>query len=238
MRALPASRMIVLLLAAAISGSAADAKPNKSNKKDPNQSRAEYIQKIQQQTVENANPATIGSLWTPSAPFAYMAADYKARRLNDTVIITIVHQTTAQSTGDVTTERDFNTQSAITGLGGHVSTTGVNPILAAGSSTKLSGTGTADAGSKLNTTLAGQVIAVLPNGNLVVEAQRRVVLNNETETVLLRGVLRPGDIATDNSAPSTALMNLEVELKGKGVVSDANRPPNFLVRAILRVIGF
>jgi hypothetical protein len=27
-------------------------------------------------------------------------------------------------------------------------------------------------------------------------------------------------------------------LKGKGVISEGNRPPNIIVRAILRVVGF
>ena len=65
-----------------------------------------------------------------------------------------------------------------------------------------------------------------------------VTINNQKETMLVRGVLRPGDIRPDNSAFSTVLSNLEVELKGKGVVSDATRPPNPLVRALLWVIGF
>ena len=45
----------------------------------------------------------------------------------------------------------------------------------------------------MNTNLAGQVIAVLPNGNLVVEAERMVAINNQKEIMLVRGVLRPGE---------------------------------------------
>jgi flagellar L-ring protein precursor FlgH len=37
---------------------------------------------------------------------------------------------------------------------------------------------------------------------------------------------------------SNAIANLELELKGKGVISEGNRPPNIIVRAILRVVGF
>jgi flagellar L-ring protein precursor FlgH len=50
--------------------------------------------------------------------------------------------------------------------------------------------------------------------------------------------VRPGDIAADNSVFSTSLGSLEVELKGKGVVSDGVRPPNPIMRAILRIVGF
>ena len=90
----------------------------------------------------------------------------------------------------------------------------------------------------MKTNLAGQIVAVLPNGNMVVEAQRMVAINNQKETMIVRGVLRPGDVGPDNTALSTSLSNLEIELKGKGVVSDANRPLNPLMRALLWVIGF
>jgi len=73
---------------------------------------------------------------------------------------------------------------------------------------------------------------------MVVEAERLVAINNQKETMIVRGVLRPGDVGPNNAASSTALSNLEVELKGKGVVSDATRPANPLVRALLWVIGF
>lgn len=210
----------------------------KPKKQDQQPARDAYIQRIQSQSSAQPEKPTLGSLWTPNGALVQMATDYKARRLNDTIIINVVHQTTAQTTQDVTTGRDFSTQSAITGLAGALSTTGVNPLLTANSSTKLAGTGQADSGSSMSTSLAGQVISVLPNGNMVVEAQRRIAVNNQTETVLVRGVLRPGDVAPDNSALSTSLMNLEIELKGKGVVSDSSRPPNIIMRAILHLIGF
>jgi flagellar L-ring protein precursor FlgH len=167
-----------------------------------------------------------------------LQSDYKASRVNDLVTIVVVQRTTAQATGNVGTQRDFNTTSGISGLAGHISTSGISNLFTAQSSTKLKGTGSTDASTTMNTNLAGRVIAVLPNGNLVVEAERLVAINNQKETMLVRGVLRPGDVRPDNSALSTVLSNLEVELKGKGVVSDATRQPNPLVRALLWVIGF
>ena len=63
-------------------------------------------------------------------------------------------------------------------------------------------------------------------------------MNNEKQTVILRGLVRPGDVASDNKVLSTSISNLELELKGKGVISDYTRPPNPLVRAILWLVGF
>ena len=206
---------------------------------DPQKTRADYVARMQQQTTSPPPDVTLGSLWTSNGSLTNLQADYKASRLNDVVTIVVVQRTTAQATGNVGTQRDFNTTSGISGLAGYIKpTSALSNLLTAQSSTKLKGAGSTDASTTMNTNLAGQVIAVLPNGNLVVEAERLVTINNQKETMLVRGVLRPGDIRPDNSAFSTVLSNLEVELKGKGVVSDATRPPNPLVRALLWVIGF
>ncbi len=206
---------------------------------DPQKTRADYVARMQQQTTSAPADVTLGSLWTSNGSLTNLQADYKASRLNDVVTIVVVQRTTAQATGNVGTQRDFNTTSGISGLAGYIKpTSALSNLLTAQSSTKLKGAGSTDASTTMNTNLAGQVIAVLPNGNLVVEAERLVTINNQKETMLVRGVLRPGDIRPDNSAFSTVLSNLEVELKGKGVVSDATRPPNPLVRALLWVIGF
>jgi flagellar L-ring protein precursor FlgH len=207
--------------------------------RDPQKTRADYVARMQQQISSPPAEVSLGSLWIPNGALTNLQADYKASRLNDLVTIVVVQRTTAQATGNVGTQRDFNTTSGISGLAGHISvTSGLSNLFTAQSSTKLKGAGSTDASTTMNTNLAGQVIAVLPNGNLVIEAERMVAINNQKETMLVRGVLRPGDIRPDNSALSTVLSNLEVELKGKGVVSDATRPPNPLVRALLWVIGF
>jgi flagellar L-ring protein FlgH len=204
----------------------------------PQKTREDYISRIQQQTAAIPNDVPLGSLWVTGGALTNLQTDYKASRLNDLVTIVVVQNTTAQATGNTNTERDFNTQSGISGLAGHIAVSGVSNILTAQSSSKLKGAGSTDASSVMKTNLAGQVIAVLPNGNMVVEAQRMVTINNQKETMIVRGVLRPGDVGPDNTALSTALSNLEIELKGKGVVSDANRPPNPLMRALLWLINF
>lgn len=205
---------------------------------DPQKARADYVARMQQQSPPQPADVSLGSLWTANGALTNLQADYKASRLNDLLTIVVVQRTTAQATGNVGTQRDFNTTSGISGLAGHISTSGITNLLTAQSSSKLKGAGSTDASTTMNTNLAGRVIAVLPNGNLIVEAERLVAINNQKETMLVRGVLRPGDVRPDNSALSTVLSNLEVELKGKGVVSDATRPPNPLVRALLWVIGF
>jgi flagellar L-ring protein precursor FlgH len=79
---------------------------------------------------------------------------------------------------------------------------------------------------------------MLPSGVLVVEAERQLTMNNERQTILVRGLVRPGDVAPNGSVQSNQVANLELELKGKGVLSDGVRPPNALVRGLLWLVGF
>ena len=202
------------------------------------QTREDYLSRVQQQQASTTEVATTGSLWVNGGTLADLSTDYKATRLNDTVIIQIVQQTISEATGNTSTGRDLTANSAITSLPGKLNVGGVNPLLGAQSSTALKGQGATTSSSKLQTSLSGQVIAVLPNGNLVVEAQRQVLLNHQKETAIVRGVVRPGDIAPNNTVLSTSLSNLEIELKGKGVVSDATRPPSLVMKILTRILTF
>jgi len=195
----------------------------------------QYLANYRCVPLADKNPS--GSLWSPQNAFTEMSSDYRAKGVNDLVTIRIVEQTVAQNTADVTAQRKLQASSGITNVAGQ-SFSELNPLLALNSDHELTGKGQADTGIKLQTSVAGRIVALLPNGVMVVEAERRVHMNNETQTIVLRGMVRPGDVQADNSVFSTALANLEIELKGKGVVSDAARPSNKIVRALLWLTGF
>ena len=222
------------VLLAVISVPGAHARPNKKN--SPAQLRSDYIAKLQEQEAPKSD-RTVGSLWSPG-DVADLSSDYKARKLNDTVVIVVSVQTTAAQSGDVNSSRAFQTSSAITGLAGDVNTKGLNPLLNANSNTTLKGSGATDSSTTFQTSMTAQVIAVLPSGNLVVEAQRKIFMNNQHEDVTIRGVVRPNDIGSNNTVPSAALSNLEIEMKGKGIIADSTRPPNRITRALLWLLGF
>jgi flagellar L-ring protein precursor FlgH len=230
---------IVILLVAAVAplGALGFGKKNKTN--TPAQVRADYIAKLQEKDVPADSGKTVGSLWSPAGNvLGDLSTDYKARKLNDTIVIVAAVQTTAAQSGDSSYQRTFSTTSGITGLAGDVKTTGLNPLLNANSATQLQGKGATDSNTTFQTSLTGVVIAVLPSGNLVVEAQRKIFMNNQHEDVTIRGVVRPGDIGPNNTIASAALSNLEIEMKGKGIIADSTRPLNPITKALLWLIGF
>jgi flagellar L-ring protein FlgH len=198
---------------------------------------AEYIQRVSAKNPEVA-PATPGSLWNDSGRLANMVADYKASRVGDLVTISVAQNLSASNTGNVSTNRSLSANSGITALPGQLKTTGVANLFSPNSTQTLAGKAQATSQTSLSTTLTGRVAAVLPTGTLVVEAERQITMNNEHETIILRGLVRPGDLDSTNTVVSNNVGDLEVEVKGKGVVSEGTRPPNPIVKWILRVVGF
>ncbi len=77
-----------------------------------------------------------------------------------------------------------------------------------------------------------------PHSTATLSGKSQLVMNNEKQTILVRGLVRPGDVAPDNTVMSNVIGDLELELKGKGVLSDGTRPPNVIVRLLLRIVGF
>jgi len=90
----------------------------------------------------------------------------------------------------------------------------------------------------ISTTLTARVSAVLPNGAMLVEATKDVEVNSERQTITVRGIVRPADVAADNTVRSDRLGQLEVRVNGKGVVGDAIRRPFFLYRLLLGLLPF
>ena len=222
--------MVVVALAPAVG-------KDKKNGTVQNESLQQYLARMQL-TQPGGESQALGSLWNDNGRLAHVASDYKAMHPGDLITIVVVQGITANNAGSVSTARNFSASSGISALPGQLKTTGVSNLFSPTSSSTLTGKGQAATTSSLTTTLAGRVVAVLPSGALVVEAERELTMNNEHQTILLRGMVRPGDIGTNNTVASNAIANLELELKGKGVISEGNRPPNAIVRAILRIVGF
>ena len=237
MRCIRKAILVSMAAVALLSASAAAQKEQNKTVPPARDPLADYIQRMSAKATEPAAP-TLGSLWSDTGRLANMVADYKASRVGDLVTISIAQNLSATSTGNVSTNRTFSASSGISALPGQLKTTGVANLFSPNSTQALSGKAQATSQTSLTTTLTGRVAAVLPTGILVVEAERQIAMNNQHETVILRGLVRPGDLDATNTVASNSVGNLEVEVKGKGVISEGTRPPNPIVKWILRLVGF
>jgi flagellar L-ring protein precursor FlgH len=83
--------------------------------------------------------------------------------------------------------------------------------------------GTSREGS-LVATVSARVIKVMQNGNLVIEGNKIVEINDEKEILKLKGVVRPQDIEADNTIYSYNIADAEITYSGKGTVRNGQRP--------------
>jgi len=215
-------------------GSSYSAFASKHESQDHNLSR--YIARMQSETL--APTAAPGSIWVDSGRLASLTTDYKAAAVGDLITITVVQDLTSTNSGAVSTGRSYSASSGVDSLPGKLKVGGAANLLGLHSAETLAGKGQASSSSTLTTTLAGRVAAVLGNGNLVIEAERVINMNHEKQTIILRGLVRRGDIGPNNTVASNTIGNLELEIKGKGVISEGVRPPHPVLRAILRILNF
>src|SRR4029079_721670 len=68
--------------------------------------------------------------------------------------------------------------------------------------------------------LAGVVTQVMPNGNLVVMARQQFVVNPELRELRVTGVIRPQDIASDNTVMHDRMAEARIQYGGRGEMTD------------------
>ncbi len=198
---------------------------------------ANYVARVQG-AQPAAAPPSLGSIWKDSGRLAALSADYKAMNVGDVIEIVVVQGLTSSNANSVGTSRTLTTSSGISALPGKINVGGVANLLGLNSSEVLAGKGAASTATSVTTNLSGRVVAILASGNLVVEAERVINMNNEKQTIVLRGVVRRGDIGPNNMVASDSVGDLELEIKGKGAISDSVRQPNRVIRTILHLLDF
>jgi len=152
----------------------------------------------------------------------------------------VVSENLAASTdGTVKNSRASSANSQVSALFGalHVGNA-LQDLVNQSSAAGLNAQGASATNSSLQTVFGGQVVDVLPNGMLVIEAARQVEFSQQTQTIVLRGLVRPEDISQQNQVLSTAISSLELEVRGKGIINDYTRRPNALVRLLEKVVVF
>lgn len=200
-------------------------------------SLASYLERVHADS-SNVQAAT-GSIWTENGRLTRMTTDVRAMRPHDLISVVVSESLAASTDGTVKNSRASSANSQISSLIGVLhSGNALQNLVNQSSSAGLNAQGTSATTSSLSTTFGGQVIEVLSNGMLVIEAAREVEFSQQTQTIMLRGLVRPEDISQQNQVLSTAISSLELEVRGKGIITDYTRRPNALVRLLQRVLIF
>jgi len=196
-----------------------------------------YIERVRERHA--AEVATVGSIWSPEGRLVRLGTDAKAFRMHDVLSIVVTESLAASTDGQVKNSRASNASSGLTALFGALkSSNSLQNLVGQNSSSALAAQGQSTTNSSLSTTFGGEVVDVLPNGMLVVQATRQLTFSQQTQLIKLRGLVRPEDVSAQNQVLSTAMTDLELEVTGKGIVNDSTYRQNPLVRWLERVLVF
>ncbi len=203
----------------------------------PEEALRTYIAKVRAQQA--AEVRTAGSIWSAQGQLVRLGTDVKAFRIHDVVMIVVLESLTASTDGQVKNARASNANSSITSLFGALKTSNsLQNLLNASAASGLTAQGQSTTDSSLSTTFGAEVVDVLPNGMLVVQATRQLTFSQQTQLIKLRGLVRPEDVSNQNQVLSTAMTDLELEVTGKGIVNDSTYRQNPLVRLLEKLLVF
>jgi len=207
------------------------------SKTPPEQALRAYIERVRAQHA--AEVVTAGSIWSSEGRLVRLGTDAKAARIHDVVSIVVTETLAASTDGQVKNVRASNARSSVSSLLGALkSSNSLSSLVSQNSSSGLTAQGQSTTNSSVSTTFGGEVVDVLPNGMLVVQATRQLTFSQQTQLIKLRGLVRPEDVSAQNQVLSTAMTDLELEVTGKGIVSDSTYRQNPLVRWLEKILVF
>ncbi len=148
--------------------------------------------------------------------------DPVAKEVGDIVTVLIEENSSASKSAESSSEKNSS-------MGGSASfghpridsqptqwTNAVMPSWSLDSSRSFSGGGSLQNQDEFEATIGARVTEVLPNGNLLIEGKRSVVVQDEVVDMVLTGVVRPKDISRDNQIKSSQIADATIDYQSSG----------------------
>lgn len=202
--------------------------------------------------ISFASPAYAVSLWNSGqASTQSMFIDRKAHNVHDIVTVLISEQTTTNRSASKSTGRDTSVDGKVeswftikgltnvvknvlgfeplkvnddtTNFGTKQSDTTNLPAWKLSASHDFKGSGALARQDSVSARLTCEVIEVLPNRNLIIEGKQNVIVDKDTQTIILRGTIRPDDILPNNTVFSYNIADASIEFGGKGSIADKQK---------------
>lgn len=231
-------RKILLATVALVSLSACNAfnrigeigdQPKMSAIEDPTRADG-YVPVRMPMPAPSLNERQANSLWEAGGRAFFR--DQRASRVGDilTVVVTINDQ--AQIQNETKRSRANSDSANLTNFLGYESElTTLLPsaakgasLINTGSTTSNDGKGSIGRQDQINLRVAATISQILPNGNLVVDGKQQVGVNYDMRELKIRGVIRPQDVAADNTISYDKIAEARIEYGGKGTIVDVQQP--------------
>ncbi len=173
-----------------------------------------------------------GSLWRDDVANNYLFEDVKARFPGDLLTIVITEDASGSKEADTSTSTEsevFASLEEFFGLPQQVAKhqPNINPAQLVKGSTerKWDGEGSTNRKGKLSARMTATVKAVSPTGNLWIQGDKIVAVNQEDQHIVVQGWVRPEDIDSQNQVLSIRLADARIDYYGVGVVGAKQRQP-------------
>jgi len=168
-------------------------------------------------------PNEANSLWRSGSRAFFK--DQRAAQVGDIITILVGINDTANMKNATSTSRTSGETGSLADFFGMQTLlpkniTDPSKILNVGSTNNNGGTGQIQRNETVKLRLAGVVTQVLPNGNLVVSARQEFRVNNELRELQVTGVVRPQDIASDNTVFHDRMAEARIAYGGRGELSE------------------
>jgi flagellar L-ring protein FlgH len=177
-------------------------------------------------TMEASAP---NSLWRTGARSFF--GDQRASEVGDILTVNIEIADSAQVNNTTQRSRTSSEESGVQALLGFESniqkalpgSPSLDPAIGFDSSSASNGSGSVNRAESVSLTVAAVIVDKLPNGNLVIGGSQEVRINNELRELLVSGVIRPEDIAADNTIEHTKIAEARISYGGRGDISQVQR---------------
>src|SRR5271165_2912015 len=170
-------------------------------------------------------PAEANALWRSGSRAFFK--DQRAAQVGDIITVLVNMNDSANLKNDTTATR---ASSETAGLPNFFGLESIAPkaitassLISATSGNSNTGTGQIQRNEAVTLRLAGIITQVLPNGNLVVAARQEFMVNSELRNLQVTGVIRPQDIASDNTVPHDRMAEARISYGGRGQLTDVQR---------------
>jgi flagellar L-ring protein precursor FlgH len=234
---------VYCLLSIVLFGCASGLKESREIKNAPMPTR--YVE-----TKEKEKYSSEGSLWKDSAS---LFEDRRARHVNDLVTILVSEKSAASKKATTSANRDssvdygldnffgmdkdFGIQKLPIVNGFYKGTNVFSPSVKGSGKSDFKGKGDTTREGTLTATITAKVVEVLPNGNMVLESRKEILVNNEKEILVFKGIVRPDDISPNNTVLSQYVADAQIYLVGDGVLDD-KQSPGWLARFLDKIWPF
>ncbi|MBI3090178.1 MAG: flagellar basal body L-ring protein FlgH [Candidatus Tectomicrobia bacterium] len=187
---------------------------------------------VMSQEAPPAQPAASeGSLWRGENRTSVLFEDIRARRVGDVLRVRIVETSSASKSASTNLSRKSSQSLQVAHLFGLMESLrrknrnlSAQELLGAQTENDFEGDGATSRTDNLTATISATVRRVLPNGNLYIEGYREITVNQETQYIMLSGMVRPEDVLTDNSILSTSIADARITYSGAGLLADKQKP--------------